>query len=477
VTVRDLYQRLPVQLQHAACSLRGWQIQRTHYGPPFSELLEQAERRMAWSAEEIDAYRDRRLREFVRHAAHTVPFYRSHFRELGLAPEQITTLDDLRVLPVLTKAEVQERDDELLSEAVSKRDRFTRHTSGTTGAGLRFASTLRALQEQEAAHWRFRRWHGIQRGTWCAYFSALVIVPQRQQVPPFWRYNQPGRQILFSTLHMSAATLGAYVAELRRRRPPWLHGYPSALALLAGHIVDTDAELGYEPRWVTTGAEMLLPQQKALIERALGVRPLQRYAMAEAVAGASECERGMLHVDEDFAAVELLPNPNGAGARVVGTNFTNIATPLVRYELMDVVTLSDRACPCGRPGRTLAAIEGRSDDYVVTANGALISRLGPIFWGSNNVREAQIRQERPGEVTVRIVRGPNYSRTDEDNIRLEAEARLGERTLVSFEYHERLPRSASGKLRTIVSEVPAGKIDALRGSAPVKPRDDQARLS
>jgi len=477
MTVEDVYEKLPVSLQHAACSLRGWQVQRTHYGARFSDLLEQAERRMSWSAEEMRAYRDRRLHEFVRDAARTVPFYRARFRDLGVAPDEITTLEDLGSLPILTKAEVQDRYDELLSEAVSKRDRLTRHTSGTTGAGLRFASTRLALQEQETAHWRFRRWHGIQRGTWCGYFSALVTVPQRQQRPPFWRFNYPGRQIIFSTLHMSPATLGAYVQELRHRRPPWLHGYPSALALLAGHIVDTDIDLGYEVGWVTTGAEMLLPQQKTVIEQAFGVRPFQRYAMAEAVAGASECERGVLHVDEDVAAVELLPNPNGAGARVVGTNFTNMATPLLRYELMDVVTLSARDCPCGRPGRALAAVEGRSDDYVVTASGALVSRLGPIFWGSNNVREAQVHQARPGEVTIRIVRGPKYSGADEEEIRREAETRLGPRTLVSFEYRERLARSPSGKLRTVVSELPAGRVDAARGSVCGEPRDHQARLS
>lgn len=111
-----------------------------------------------------------------------------------------------------------------LSEAVPARDRVTVHTSGTTGAGLRFASTRQALREQWAIWWRYRRWHGIEPGTWCAYFGGRSLVPLKASKPPFWRYNIPARQVMFSAYHMSPENLRAYVDELRRRRLPWIHG-------------------------------------------------------------------------------------------------------------------------------------------------------------------------------------------------------------------------------------------------------------
>jgi len=48
----------------------------------------------------------------------------------------------------------------------------------------------------------------------------------------------------------------------------------------------------YPIRWITVGAENLLPQQADLIEQAFGARPRQHYGMAEAIANSSECERG-----------------------------------------------------------------------------------------------------------------------------------------------------------------------------------------
>ncbi|MFZ2957625.1 MAG: hypothetical protein WA705_12100 [Candidatus Ozemobacteraceae bacterium] len=151
-----------------------------------------------------------------------------------------------------------------------------------------------------------------------------------QRQPPFWRINYPGRQIRFSGFHMSPDNLCSYVGELHRRRLPWIHGYPSHLALLAGHLLDKGRDLGYQPKWVTTGSENLLPHQIGLIEKAFGCRPRQHYGISEGVVNFSECECGRLHVDEDYAAVEFIPQPDGPGMKIVGVNFTNQTTPHIQ---------------------------------------------------------------------------------------------------------------------------------------------------
>jgi phenylacetate-CoA ligase len=446
------YSKLPIALQHAACSVAGWHIERGRFGGEFRRLLVEAESRSFSSADEIRALRDDRLRSFLRHCFEHVPYHRTRFEEAGIGPDDIGGLDDVANLPVMTKAETKEHLPELTATVRHSGGRSV-HTSGTTGGGLRFETTLRAIQEQWAVWWRYRRWHGIERGTWCGHFAGRTIVPLSQRTPPFWRYNRPGRQIIFSGYHMSPQNLGSYVEELRRRKPPWLHGYPSLLALIAGHVVETGSELGYEVRWITTGAETLLPHQSELISRAFGVRPVQHYGMAEAVANISECERGALHVDEDFAAVEFVPQDSGMHA-VVGTNFTNPLTALVRYQVEDLVTLEPGAsCDCGRPGRVVTRIDGRVEDYVVLKNGARIGRMDHVFKDMVNVREAQILQSRPGELTIRVVRMPPYTHADEQALMRETRKRVGNETQVRLEYVERLERSAIGKLRLVVSKI------------------------
>jgi phenylacetate-CoA ligase len=456
IDAEDVYARMPIALQNVACGIKGWLIACSRYSHVFRRHLAAAEERTWLNKLELQEHRDARVRMFVRHAAETVPYYRECFRELRLDPADIRGLADLTALPVLSKDEVKRNLPSLKSAVVPKWDRVTGHTSGTTGSGLRFVTTREAVAEQWAIWWRYRGWHGIMPGTWCGYFGGRAIVPAQATAPPFWRRNRAGRQILFSGYHMSSENLAAYLTELRRSRPPWLHGYPSLLALLSRHILDERFDLGYEPRWVTTGAENLLPGQAAAIQAAFGVRPRQHYGMAEAAANVSECELGGLHVDEDVCALELLRGPNGE-ARVIGCNLSNLAMPLLRYDVGDTVSgLS--TCACGRGSRVVESLDGRAEDYVVLPDGTRTGRLDHIFKDMVRIREAQIWQTVPGKVTVRVVRAAGYDSRDEAKLLSAARRRLGPQTVIELEYVGFLRRSATGKLRFVVSELREGQL-------------------
>ena len=453
-----LYPRLPIPLQNASCSLEGWRIQRTRFARRFDDLLREAVARSFWRADEIQTYRDNNLREFLIYCASCVPYYRRKFREVDVDPQTIRGLDDLKRLPLLTKDEVRNHYKEFQPETPLRERTITAHTSGTTGSGLRFATTLKAVQQQWAVWWRYRNWHGIKRETWCGYFGGRSVVPLTQTGPPFWRYDYPGRRILFSAYHMSLSNIDSYLEQLRRSKPLWLHGYPSLLALLAARILELSFDLNYELRWITTGAENLLPQQRAVIKKAFNVEPRQSYGLAESVANLSECELGCLHVDEDFAAVEFVSEKESSNWKIVGTNFTNPATPLVRYDTGDRATFEGHACSCGRPGRVVASLDGRQEDYIILKNGARLGRMDHIFKDMVNIREAQIRQRRIGEVNVLIVKGSQYLEADEALLRKEMCLRVGSDTAISIEYVDKIKRSSTGKIRFVLSDLETGKL-------------------
>ena len=62
----------------------------------------------------------------------------------------------------------------------------------------------------------------------------------------------------------------------------------------------------------------------------------------------------------------------------------------------DVIALSDERCDCGRAGRIVARVDGRSEDYIVLGDGTRVSCANHIFKWVSNVREAQIYQARAG---------------------------------------------------------------------------------
>lgn len=463
MSLEQIYLRLPIALQNLSCTLEGLRLQQKRYGGGFRRRLEQAEARELMSEEQLLEYRDNRIRNFVRHCVSNVPYYRNKFYELGASTGDIRGLEDLRYLPILTKREVQEQSSEFVSDDVSQYGCDSVHTSGTTGSGLKFLMTHEALEEQWAIWWRYRRWHGIELGTWCAYFGGRSLVPAHQSRPPFWRTNYAGRQLFFSAYHLTPENLRSYAEKLRSSRIPWLHGYPSLLALLAAYILDTGFDLGYQPKWITTGAENLLPQQVSVIQEGFGARPVQHYGMAEAVANISECAQGSLHVDEDFAGVEFVEDQPGQ-SRVIGTNFSNLATPLLRYDAQDIVCTAGRKCSCGRRGRIVDSIDGRLEDYVVLKSGAKLGRLDHIFKDMIHIREAQIVQCAPGMVNVLIVRGKSFNESDEQRLRQEFMQRVGKDTELKLEYVDELQRTNAGKLRFVISEIKDNRVEAVAGS-------------
>lgn len=454
--LENTYHRLPVWLQNVALSGLGYHIKFKRYNRAFFRALEEMQARDAWPADRLRDHLDEAVRSFVHHAATTVPYYRALFKREGVGPADVSGVADLARLPVLRKRQVQDRVEDFISEALPKSQLIRVETSGSTGAGLPVYVTMQALRLQWAVWWRHRLRHGIAFGTPCAVFRGLSLFPSDQDAPPYCRYNHAERQIYVNGNRIHAASMPHILDDFNRRRVPWLHGYPSAIAALAHLMLDRDARLDYAPRWISLGSEQVLDHQIAAIEKAFGVTPIHHYGMVEAVGNISQDPDGVSYVDEDFGAVELAPDEDSGLCAIIGTNLTNPAFPLIRYQVDDLVRFEGERD--GRGRRIVDRVYGRADDYVVLADGARIGRLDFLFMGNVNVREAQIVQQRLGEITIRIVRGTRYSDRDESRIRMLAERRLGIGVGIRFEYVEAIERGPSGKMRHVLSHLPEGQL-------------------
>ncbi|MCA9218190.1 MAG: phenylacetate--CoA ligase family protein [Planctomycetales bacterium] len=441
-----IYSSLPVTLQNFVCCIKGLQIRRQRYDARFLALLNEAKNRVKWTGEQVADYQAERLMRFVEHAIKNVPYY----AETGIRVKDVRSVEDLHKLPVINKENVRANRSKFIASNVHKREIVHCHTSGTTGAGLKFLSTRDAIREQWAVWWRFRSTYGIPLHETCAYFGGRSVVPVQQAKPPYCRFNIPCGQLMLSAYHLSGNTVSSYVETLNRRQPKWFHGYPSFMSTLAQLMVENDLALDYSPKWVTTGSENMLDHQREAIYNAFGVTPAQSYGMSEAVANISERPNGALTVDEDFAYTEFVPN-DGHSYRVVGTNFTNLAMPLIRYEVGDLVTISDDDRMTG--WRTVSTLDGRQEDSIVTANGSVVGRLDHIFKDAVNVREAQIYQPDTSRLIVRIVPERNYGAGDEAALRQEFASRIGSGTLVQFDIVESIEKTSRGKLRFVISDV------------------------
>src|SRR5262249_659217 len=156
---------------------------------------------------------------------------------------------------------------------------------------------------------------------------------------------------------------------LNRHQPEVLSGYPSALALLAGEQLE--GRLRITPTVVATTSEVRTPEMTARIRDAWRVEPFNCLGLTETGISATDCpEHSGLHLDEDACLFEVVdernrPVPPGRqGEKVLVTNLDNRTQPFVRFEVTDLMTVSDDPCACGRTFRRITALEGRSDDVL-----------------------------------------------------------------------------------------------------------------
>ena len=209
--VMKVYDRLPVCLQNLACTMEGIRVKRKKYGALTKKYLPDFMERDNWNYAQKCAYRDKQIQRMVEHCYYHVPYYHNLFDKLGIDYKNIKTLDDLKLLPILTKDTVRNCGNELMADNVSERDCYHMHTSGTTGSSLKFLYSKEAYAMQWAEAQRYEHDLGLTGSEWNAYFGGRSIVPKECNKPPFYRVNYAMKEVMFSAWHMCEANYPNYI--------------------------------------------------------------------------------------------------------------------------------------------------------------------------------------------------------------------------------------------------------------------------
>src|SRR5215217_1975908 len=344
-----------------------------------------------WTPEQLEAHQRRRLGELVRHATAGSPFYRERYA--GLDPGDPV---ELRRLPPVDKATVMEHFDDLvcdrrltLAAVEAHLDGLTRDelllgryramaTGGSTGRKGVFVADRAEWRQYLAGFFRWNHYAGL-----APRLPRLRIAPIAAARPLHMTYRMAASVDvgLYRVLRLEAATpVAAMVEALNRHQPQFLYAYGSVLGLLAAEQLG--GRLRISPTAIASSGETHTDELREAIRTAWGTSSFELYAMTEAGILGSHCDRHSgIHLFEDQAIVEVVdergrPVPAGqVGHKLLVTNLVIRSQPLIRYEVSDMVAVAGERCPCGRPFRLLAGIEGRNDDilYLPAAAGGTVA--------------------------------------------------------------------------------------------------------
>lgn len=418
-------------------------------GHLYRELLAEVQGTEWLGADELAEFQRRKLAELFQWGREQVPY----FREVLAGLDVRDPFEVLQVLPYLDKAAVRAQGASL--QARTHRLSVAGGTSGSTGTPLRLRHDFASVLREQAFNERQRRWAGYRTGERRAWWRGDLVVPTSQSEPPFWRFNRAQNMLMLSSYHLSEQNMHVYQTALERFDPVIIQAYPSSIGFLAKYLeIKGQYYRGANLKGIITSSETLTEEQCRSIEARMGCRVFDLYGGYERVAAIGTCERGNRHLLTDYSYVELRPIEAGTH-EIVGTSFHERAMPLLRYRTSDEVEMAedDTTCSCGRAFPVVRRIIGRMDDYIKTPDGRSISRLGFIFKNVGNVAEAQIRQLKLDEVEIAVVPLEGFGPATKEQILANARDRLGPELNISVVTESNLPRTANGKVRTVVSTV------------------------
>jgi len=443
-----------VKVQQFLFNVEAARVTKNRYTGGFVTHLAASEARLSWSDDELTSYQRKRAESFFERLVVEVPAFRGSYaptlscRTTDVGPSATSDLSER--FAEMTKRDLRQNR-QRYSPIEPPAGVVETSTGGTTGDPLRFATTRSAQQEQWAIWWRFRKALGIPFRQRCGHFGGQLVAPRAQDGPPYWRHNRFMDLVYFSPHHQSIETVRNYVDEIHRLQIRWLHGNATALSSFAQLCKDTGVTFDTPMTWVTTGAESLPDRSRDVLQEVFGVRPRQHYGLAEGVANFSECPNGLLHVDEDYALVEFMPyDVDPDLVRIVGTALSNPATAFVRYDTGDLARLHPGSCGCGRPGRLVAAVEGRQADFVRLDTGELIGPVNQVANGLMEVNHLQMAKVGERELRVFVVPSARWTSETPAQVIDLVEARSPAGVSVHVDVVDEPLRTPNGKVRSVL---------------------------
>jgi phenylacetate-CoA ligase len=298
-----------------------------------------------------------------------VPFYRSQFDALGISPEDVESLKDVSRLPFTTKADLRDNYPYGLF-AVPMREVVRIHaSSGTTGAATVVGYTRNDIKTWSNLVARILVMGGVTKD------DVVQIAFGYGLFTGGFGLHYGAERIGASVIPASSGNTARQIKIMQDFKTTALVSTPS-YALFIG---DTLREMGIpisslSLRYGLFGAEPWSDAMRHQVQDALGIVATDNYGLSEVIGpGVSgEClEQDGLHINEDHFLVEVIhpdsltPVAPGEVGELVLTTLTKEAFPMIRYRTRDLTRLLPGQCPCGRTGRRMSRVLGRTDDMLI----------------------------------------------------------------------------------------------------------------
>ena len=370
--------------------------------------------------DKLKKYQDKSFSNVVKYA-YTVPMYYKKYKEHGIHPRDITKIDDIKKLPLISKDDLRKNyPDNIVPNGFNKNQGFRISTSGSTGKPVFVYYDIFSAIKSLMAFVRELKAYG---GIWNKSKVAMVVDTSvgsfenaifKSSASPFIKKFISLNNIKFIDIGEKPEDVIKKVDEFK---PDFLGSDPNMLLKLS-YLKNHGFGKNIKPIHVFSGGAMLDGYTRSYVENAFGTKVFDTYGTTEAGPIAFECiKSGYYHVHSDFVYLEVLDKEGqdvgyDESGKIVTTKLFIGGTPIIRYTgFDDFVKIVDKKTSCGINSQIIKQIEGRYTDLFVLPDGHILSPLtvtgipAKIMddFQTYKIKQFQIIQNKIDEIEILVV--------------------------------------------------------------------------
>ena len=337
--------------------------------------------------EEIAKLQVKKFKRIMKWAYEHSKFHGQLYRDAGLEPGDIKTMEDIARVPKVEKGMmrgIQKKEPypygDMLCVPLEDVTEF-RQTSGTTGQPVYQPDTWEDW-EWWAESWAYILYSQGYRK------SDRVFIPFGYNIfVAFWAGHYGAEKLGCEVVPGGVLNTEARLLKMQKLKATATMATPT---YILGMADTAKKKLGLDPakdldiQKITCAGEpgASIPTTKKRMEDAWGAKVYDHIGATEIGAWSYECmeQPGGLHVNEglflvqieDMESGEIIEEPNKQGKMVI-TTFDRLAQPCIRFDSKDIIMWHELQCPCGRTFRMIkGGIVGRADD-ITKVKGVLLA--------------------------------------------------------------------------------------------------------
>ena len=423
-------------------------------------LISQSELAQWRSPKRIKQKQLRSLQSLLAYAKNYSPFYASRLAHVDV---ERLSWERFEEIPLLTRQQLRDENSQLDCSKVPPQHEPVKSTmtSGSTASPVEIRMTERVAMQWSCNALRDHLWHGRDASLtmsairWRADDKAMAPegLSFNSWGKPHDQFYQTGESFFLN----SSSTIAEQLVWLEKNNPHYLISHPSNLRALLLEIQTQKIQLTNLVQLRTVG-EQVTTELRELAREVLDLPLVDTYSSQELGYIALQCPKHVhYHALPDSVVVEILnengrPCEEGQLGRVVVTSLTNLATPLIRYEVGDMASFGP-TCGCGRGLPVLQQLAGRVRNMLRLPDGSL---RWPNFGFRKimdvaDIQQFQIVQKDLEVIEFRAVVNKPLSEDQEETVRKILSAHLGHPFAIIFSYPNKIARSKSGKYEDFLS--------------------------